>query len=403
MRYSTNFMERHRVVLVDEDESVCTVASSHTASTTLTRLLQSYHAKRVQFQIVRDEELTLLMQRATRVSGTVVESHGTNRRQVAEARRINDAAAGTTLLNLILNEAVLQRASDIHLEAARGTTSLRYRVDGIVGAREKIHLTPSEAALVVARAKVLAGANAAERRHPTDGSFSATTVTGPIDVRLSTVPTMDGESLVLRLFHKREREFELHELGMSDDHFAIVDDAIHETSGLIAVCGPTGCGKTTSVYAMIRRLYGSGRKIVTIEDPVEYRLPEVQQIQTNERIGLTFGSLLRNTLRQDPDVILVGEIRDEETARLAVRATHTGHLVMATLHAPSADGAMRRLADLGVSDRPLSGVKALFVSQRLVRMRCHCTVQRSECPDCRGSGWAGRTGRFTIHSEGGRR
>ena len=397
MRYNTEFMRRYRVVLTGEREASVQVAASERIGAPLRRLLESYHGRRVDVTAVNDRELTVLMQRAAIMGGGHRMAAVGNRRRIIETASLEEKAEGTTLLDGIINDAVLARASDVHLCAESQSTSLRYRVDGQLRPPERLHMSRTEAAMAIARGKVLAGAVAAERRRPLDGSFTATTVAGAVDVRLSTVPTMDGESMVLRLFHQRERELALDELGMSASLREAVVRATKMRGGMLTVCGPTGCGKTTTVYAMIRDLSGAGRKIITIEDPVEYVLPQTEQMQTNERLGLTFSLLLRHSLRQDPDVILIGEIRDEDTARLAVRAALTGHLVLATLHSATSQTAEQRLADLGVTRRSLNAVDPVFIEQRLVRLRCDCTLPTG-CSVCGGTGWIGRTGVFSLTS-----
>ncbi|WP_193187901.1 GspE/PulE family protein [Nisaea sediminum] len=277
------------------------------------------------------------------------------------------------LLEDLVRTAISNRASDLHLEPAGGGLRLRYRIDGRLmelGARPPAYLTD----MLVGRIKVLAGLNIAEKRLPQDGRASMNVAGRKIDIRVSTAPTLNGESVVLRLLDPERGPTDIESLGLAGPVASALTDVLSAPHGMVLATGPTGSGKTTTLYAALRRLNLAERKIVTLEDPIEYRLDGVNQIQVNPRIGLGFANLLRSVLRHDPDIIMVGEIRDEETARLAVQAALTGHLVLSTLHTNDAPGAAARLMDMGIEPYLLSASLRAVLAQRLVRRLC---------PDCR--------------------
>jgi type II secretion system protein E len=275
------------------------------------------------------------------------------------------------LVNSIIAEALRKRASDIHLEPFEGEVRLRYRIDGMLHEE-----TPPPRRLwlgVVSRIKIMAGLNIAERRLPQDGRFRLRLAGREVDVRVSTVPTVHGESVVLRLLDRASLLLSLSELGFSPGARAAFERLIAQPHGLILVTGPTGSGKTTTLYAALSAINTPEKKIITIEDPVEYQLAGVNQMQVKEKIGFTFARGLRHVLRQDPDIVLVGEIRDRETARMAVQAALTGHLVFSTLHTNDAAGGVTRLLDLEVEPYLIASTVRGLLAQRLVRVLC------SEC------------------------
>jgi general secretion pathway protein E len=274
-------------------------------------------------------------------------------------------------VNAILLDAINQRASDIHLEPFADHLAVRYRIDGVLYSR-----TPQprdKAAAIVSRLKVMTDMDIAERRLPQDGMTQVTAGGRLIDIRASTVPVADGERVVLRLLNRADTLRPLSSLGMDA---ALLDDfrsLLKAPNGIIVVSGPTGSGKTTTLYAALGEIDSAHRNVLTIEDPVEYRLPNIGQIQVKPKIGLTFANGLRHILRQDPDVILVGETRDAETAEIAVRASLTGHLVFTTLHTNDAPSAVMRLVDMGVQPYLLASCLRGVLGQRLVRTLCdHC-------------------------------
>ena len=282
------------------------------------------------------------------------------------------AEGALDLVNGLIGRAVNAGASDVHLNPQPRDVLVRFRVDGVL--RDDAPLEKRLQNAVAARVKVMAALDIAEKRMPQDGSFVVYIGGAPVDVRVAVLPTKHGEQVVLRLL-QREQNLELPDLGMSSEMENVFLRAIGQPHGAVLTCGPTGSGKTTTLYAALDRLNDGEHSIATIEDPVEYQLPGVMQTEVNSRIGLTFGRGLRTILRADPDVILVGEIRDEETAQIAVQAAMTGHLVLTTLHTNDAAGAIARMRTLGVDPDLLASSINCIVSQRLARRICHhCRV-----------------------------
>jgi general secretion pathway protein E len=335
-----------------------------------------------------------------------------------DAGRLRDFARDTPAVRMVdelLERAFLAKASDVHVEQKSDCALVRFRIDGFL--RDIDRLGPSLGPSLIARIKVLCDLDVASRRAPQDGRTTVSIRGAPVDVRVSTTPTLYGESLVVRLLHRRDVAFDLDQLGFSPAVPALLSQMLERPHGLILVTGPTGSGKTTTLYAALRRLVSERRKILTIEDPVEYVFEPINQTQVNEAAGVTFASALRSFLRHDPDVILVGEIRDSETARLAVQAGLTGHLVLATLHTNDAVSAPARLADMGVERYLLAGVLIGAVAQRLAPSLCPVCAGPAEpsaaaqaqlervglagrsralrkapgCASCDGTGRAGRT------------
>jgi len=272
------------------------------------------------------------------------------------------------LIQSVFESAVKAGASDIHIEPDENVLRIRTRVDGVLN--EQIVDDKRITAAIVSRIKLMAHVDISEQRLPQDGRFSLTIDNKTIDIRLSTIPTRNGESAVMRLLDQSESTRSLVELGIPDNLLEIFRRIIHKSHGLILVTGPTGSGKTTTLYAALNELNGPEKKIITIEDPVEYRLPRISQVQTNDKIGLTFANVLRTSLRLDPDIILVGEMRDTETAEIGLRAALTGHLVLSTLHTNDAIRSAVRLIDMGVESYLVASSVSAILAQRLVRRVC---------------------------------
>jgi len=262
----------------------------------------------------------------------------------------------------------LERASDIHIEPTEKEVIVRYRIDGIL--RDAMTLPKIAASGIVARVKVLSNLKLDEHRLPQDGRFKIETEDYRYSIRVSVLPVFNGEKIVMRLLPETAKAFTLEQLGLRNEALEKVQDNLRKPVGMILVTGPTGCGKTTTLYSMMEILNDPGVNISTIEDPVEYRMPRINQTQVNPKIGLTFASGLRSLVRQDPDIIMVGEIRDSETASLAINAALTGHLVLSTLHTNSAAGAIPRLIDMKVEPFLLSSTLNCILAQRLVRKLC---------------------------------
>ncbi|WP_394559004.1 type II secretion system ATPase GspE [Aquipseudomonas alcaligenes] len=329
-----------------------------------------------------------------------------------------DDAPIIRLINAILSEAIKAGASDIHLETFERRLVVRFRVDGIL--REVIEPRRELAALLVSRVKVMARLDIAEKRVPQDGRISLKVGGREVDIRVSTLPSANGERVVLRLLDKQAGRLSLQHLGMSERDRRLLDDNLRKPHGIILVTGPTGSGKTTTLYAGLVTLNDRSRNILTVEDPIEYYLEGIGQTQVNPRVDMTFARGLRAILRQDPDVVMVGEIRDQETADIAVQASLTGHLVLSTLHTNSAVGAVTRLVDMGVEPFLLSSSLLGVLAQRLVRVLCpHCREARPAdeaecnllgldlqsqpmlhhakgCPECHQQGYRGRTGIYEL-------
>ncbi len=278
------------------------------------------------------------------------------------------------IVDTIMQFSVQSRASDIHIEPQDNQTRVRYRIDGIL--QEKLVLPSAIHESLISRLKIMAGLKLDERRMPQDGRFSFKFESNDVDVRVSTLPIVDGEKVVMRLLRKSGGLPSLHELGLQTSNLKIVQNAITHPYGIILVTGPTGSGKTTTLYSILSILNKPTTNIMTLEDPVEYQLKGINQVQINPQAGLTFATGLRSFLRQDPNVILVGEIRDSETTQLAIQAALTGHLVFSTLHTNSAATAIPRLIDLGAETFLISSVLVASVAQRIARKICdHCKVQ----------------------------
>ena len=297
------------------------------------------------------------------------------------------------MLNALLTQAARDGASDIHIEPYERTSSVRFRIDGTL--REVVQPNRALHAALISRLKIMADLDIAEKRLPQDGRISLRIGTRAVDVRVSTLPSAHGERAVLRLLDKTESKLTLEAVGMQGDTLSRFEQLIGQPHGIILVTGPTGSGKTTTLYAALGRLDASRSNIMTVEDPIEYELAGVGQTQVNAKIELTFAKALRAILRQDPDVIMIGEIRDFETAQIAIQASLTGHLVLATLHTNDSVSAVTRLTDMGVEPFLLSSSLLGVLAQRLVRKVC-TVCQGPGCEACGQTGYQGRTGIFEL-------
>jgi general secretion pathway protein E len=313
-----------------------------------------------------------------------------------------DDAPIIRMLNALLTQAAKDGASDIHIEPYERSSSVRFRIDGTL--REVVQPNRALHAALISRLKIMAELDIAEKRLPQDGRISLRIGGRAIDVRVSTLPSAHGERAVLRLLDKTESKFSLESLGMSGDVLASFSRLIQQPHGIVLVTGPTGSGKTTTLYASLQRMDTATTNVLTVENPVEYELPGIGQTQVNEKIDLTFAKALRAILRQDPDVIMIGEIRDFETAQVAIQASLTGHLVLATVHTNDAISSVTRLIDMGVEPFLLSSSLLGTLAQRLVRKLCpHCRRRGDDgywhpvgCPECGHTGYKGRTGVYEL-------
>ena len=306
------------------------------------------------------------------------------------------------MLNALLSQAVNEGASDVHVEPFENYSVVRYRVDGVL--RDIVRPRRALHAALVSRIKIMGNLDIAEKRLPQDGRILLRLGGRPIDVRVSTLPTGHGERVVMRLLDKERGRLEPETLGMSPEVLATFDRLVKQPHGIVLVTGPTGSGKSTTLYAILSRLDAATTNIMTVEDPIEYDVPGVGQTQVNPRIDMNFARALRAILRQDPDVIMIGEIRDQETAQIAVQASLTGHLVLATLHTNASVSAITRLLDMGIEPFLLSSSMLGILAQRLVRKLCpHCRKQDAQgrwhavgCPKCSQLGYLSRTGIYEL-------
>ena len=317
-------------------------------------------------------------------------------------------------------QAIRDKASDVHFEPFENEYKMRYRIDGVL--YEMVPPPKHIAAALSSRIKVMASLDIAERRLPQDGRISLTVQGNPVDLRVSVLPTMFGESVVLRILDRSQMQLDLEKLGIGTDNLNVVRQLIHKPNGIVIVTGPTGCGKTTTLYAALNELNDIETKIITTEDPIEYDIDGIIQVQMRPEVGVTFAKCLRSILRQDPDVVMVGEIRDLETAEIAAQASLTGHIVFTTLHTNDAPSSIARLLDLGIEPFLLTATIEGIIAQRLIRKICeHCKTPFSPtesqlmelglspedikgkqfyygagCNRCNNTGYRGRTGLFEI-------
>ncbi|CAN1527092.1 MAG: Flp pilus assembly complex ATPase component TadA [Sulfuritalea sp.] len=392
----------------------------------LSRLLP----KDIELAVVQEDSLLLLIERSYRrtdeISNLALELG-----QDLGDTAIDFAALGVAgsaeeapvvkLLQTIFEDAVQVRASDIHIEPQEKKLQIRFRIDGVMHLQTLADLKISSA--LALRLKLMSGLDISEKRLPQDGRFALKIKQENVDVRISTMPTQYGESVVMRLLIQNANDFSLEKLGMPADMLERFRKLIHRPSGMVLVTGPTGSGKTTTLYAALSELNSTANKIITVEDPVEYRLPGINQVQVNDKIDLSFSRVLRSTLRQDPDVILVGEMRDQETAQIGLRAAMTGHLVLSTLHTNDAVGTPIRMMDMGVPRYMVAMSVLAVIAQRLVRLVCnqcaeaytpdafeqvwlqfelgdkvtqHHYVRGKGCTVCNGTGYHGRVGVYEL-------
>lgn len=366
------------------------------------RLVEEHYMRRM-MAAATDEEVEILDEAAE---------------ELGDLERMAREATVIKFVNLMLRQAVQERASDVHVEPFERDMRVRYRIDGVL---HEISSPPKRLqAAVISRLKIMASLDIAERRLPQDGRIKTKIAGREVDIRISTIPTLYGESVVLRLLDRSAMDYTLETIGMLPDTMALMERVITIPHGMILVTGPTGSGKTTTLYAALHRAYTPEKKIITIEDPVEYQFDGINQIQVHPKIGLTFASGLRHILRHDPDVIMVGEIRDFETAEIAVHSALTGHLVFSTLHTNNAAGAVTRLLDMGVEPYLAASSVEAILAQRLVRTICpNCKEEYQEsgmaaarmarnglhaqtllrgkgCDLCKNTGYKGRTGIYEF-------
>jgi general secretion pathway protein E len=374
---SARFLKESRAIPLFEDEQGLTVAMANPTDDYVLAALRLATGKAVWPRVAMPSEWEAAFERlygsGRSAMGQIVDSIGladnlTDEEQIQHLKDLASEAPVIRLVNLMTARAVESRASDIHIEPFENRLKIRYRVDGVL---REVESPPSRlSAAVISRIKIMAKLNIAERRLPQDGRIQLRAQGKEIDLRVSTVPTLWGESVVMRILDKASVVLDFAKLGFSSRTLKRFLDVLHQPHGIILVTGPTGSGKTTTLYTALQTINTPERKILTVEDPVEYQLEGVNQIQVKAQINLTFANALRAIVRQDPDVIMIGEMRDVETAGIAVQSALTGHLVLSTLHTNDAAGSITRLLDMGVEDYLLTSTINGILAQRLVRLLC---------------------------------
>jgi general secretion pathway protein E len=398
-------------------DAVLTVAMADPLDFETVSALRAYSGLPVRTALAAEQEILDAIERhyGEPDRGALAGAEGDDEQATADLEHLRDMASEAPvirLVNTMIADALEKRASDIHIEPFEKEFRVRFRVDGVLFNQET---PPRELkAAIISRLKLMAKLNIAERRLPQDGRIKIKVLGREVDLRVSTLPTLYGESVVMRLLDRSAGDFyDLRRLGFDDSMLARMEHFTSLPHGIFLVTGPTGSGKSTTLYSALKRINLPDKKIITIEDPVEYQMDGINQIHVNPAIGLTFAAGLRHIVRQDPDVIMVGEIRDRETADIAIRAALTGHLVFSTLHTNDAPSAITRLVDMGVENYLITSSLVAVLAQRLVRVLCkHCkepggvaispegarvpVFKAVGCPECNGRGYVSRVGIFEM-------
>lgn len=430
---SMSFLRKHEVLPIQIESGRVRVVVNNPLNLPILNILSGYFA---------DMEVSLCLGRREEIRTAIDRLYGTAAREAEELSRGDDGsflasdgfeenlehlrglaqeAPIVRLVNVLISRALDMRASDIHFEPFERSFQVRARVDGVLFDLDQPPKTMQAA--IISRLKLMANLNIAERRLPQDGKIKLKFGNRDVDIRVSTVPTIYGESIVLRLLAQESVDYNLASIGMDQHHLSYIEGMIERPFGMILVTGPTGSGKTTTLYGVLRKLNSVTRKILTVEDPVEYQINGINQIQVKPQIDLTFANALRSLVRQDPDVLLIGEIRDKETADIAIESALTGHLVLSTLHTNDAPGAITRLRDIGIESFLMADSLLTVMAQRLVRILCpHCKeaytareadetrirevlgqiptpitlYQNKGCEKCGYTGYRGREGIFEV-------
>ena len=371
---SHKFLKENRALILEEENDSLTVAMADPQDRYVLEALALFTGKQIIPRIGLSSEIDQAIEQRYQIkAATQGEEYKIDAVQflddVEQLKELASEAPVIKMVNHLINQAVESGASDIHIEPFEGVLKVRYRIDGLL---REIDAPPVRStAAVISRIKIMANLNIAERRLAQDGRFKVRVRGKEIDLRISTVPTMYGESVVMRLLHRDDLALNFSALGFSPELEGKILDILAQPHGILLVTGPTGSGKSTTLYAALMHLNTPERKILTVEDPVEYNIEGINQMQVKPQIGLTFANALRSIVRQDPDVIMIGEMRDEETAAIAVQSALTGHLVLSTLHTNDAAGSITRLLDMGVEDYLLTSTVNAVLAQRLVRTLCH--------------------------------
>ncbi|WP_430461579.1 GspE/PulE family protein [Thalassolituus sp. LLYu03] len=393
MKLPETHARRYRSIVLSQDANGVLVGMSDPTDLMVLDDLQRILQTPVNPAFVREQELLTILdsvyRRQEQMATIAGELEGELRgsefdiSEMASASDVNDAPV-VRLLQSLFEDAVQVKASDIHIEPEENQLRIRLRVDGEL--QEQVMKERRVASALVSRLKIMSGLDISEKRLPQDGRFNIRVLQKNIDVRLSTMPVQFGEAVVMRLLDQSAGMLDMTTLGMPEKVQQRFDYLIHRPHGLVLVTGPTGSGKTTTLYAALTRLNQPAKKIITAEDPIEYRLPRINQVQINPKVGLEFATILRAALRQDPDIVLVGEMRDHETAEIGLRAAMTGHMVLSTLHTNDAVSTIARLLDMGVDRYLVASSLRAVVAQRLVKKLCpHC--QQNYTPDAQEKIW----------------
>jgi len=417
----SKFAMHYKIMPVNLESNILTIAISNPFDMWPVDDLETHLGYRVERTLATSADILEAIRRYYGVGSDTIESilaveprqerkeEAAVEEDVQDLEKMAGNASIIKLVNQILRQAINDRATDIHIEHFRGDLFLRYRVDGVlydIQVSEDIRKLYSA---IVSRIKVMSGLNIIERRIPQDGRTKVKIGNNEYDLRISIVPTIYGENIVIRILATKML-FNLSGLGLSDRDYNVLNDLLKKTHGVIFVTGPTGSGKSTTLYASLSKLNTRDRKIITVEDPVEYELRGITQIQINPKIGLTFANALRSILRHDPDVMMVGEVRDFETAEITIQTALTGHLVFSTLHTNDAASGITRLLDIGVEPFLVSSSVTAFIAQRLVRVICEQCKEKYKprdsrykvlyrgrgCKACSNTGYIGRTGIYEI-------
>ncbi len=374
------FLRKHAVLPIHVESGRVRVVVNNPLDLSLRNILSSYFAgMEVSLHLGQREEIRTAIDRLYGTAAREAEALSRNEDgglvsadafedDLEHLRGLAQEAPIVRLVNVLISRALDMRASDIHFEPFERSFQVRSRVDGVLYDLDQPPKTMQAA--IISRLKLMANLNIAERRLPQDGKIKLKFGNREVDIRVSCVPTIYGESVVLRLLAQESVDYSLNSLGMAPQHLAYLEEIIERPFGMILVTGPTGSGKTTTLYGVLRKLNSTTRKIITVEDPVEYQIGGINQVQVKPQIDLTFANALRSLVRQDPDVLLIGEIRDKETADIAIESALTGHLVLSTLHTNDAPGAITRLRDIGIESFLMADSLLAILAQRLVRLLC---------------------------------
>jgi len=414
------WFQDQRVLVWEETDGIIHCASRNPIDSSLQETLAAaFPSQQIAWSLARSHDIENVLKLIQ------VNSQDVQHDEIAHLRELAEEAPVVELVNNLFSQATDEAASDIHLEPEERVFVVRYRIDGVLHLRMTLPRERFDA--VASRIKLISGMDIAERRLPQDGRISTRASGIEMDIRVSCVPGVNGESIVMRLLPKERADLNLNSMGMEADHLQQFTRWINEPHGILLVTGPTGSGKSTTLYAALEKANNRARKIITVEDPVEYKMSGITQIQTQSDIGYTFALALRAILRQDPDIIMIGEIRDLETAQIAVQSALTGHMVLSTLHTNDSLSAFTRLLDMGVEPFLVSSAIRAVQAQRLVRKLCDkCAIPSTPtqiliettekirakapnlfqgepkwriakgCPDCRGSGYRGRLGIYEF-------